>query len=293
MRSLSDASYKRRGGGGGSTSPSMLLSPVLVLLALIDQSTAFVAIGSAVKSLTSRCGAGAGAISSLGSRAGAGVVVPLVAGARGLQQQRRWRVQQLGMAIDTSNNPITSKVYGRADTKATKTPEMNEEIAASGIEEVRCVISIKGMDEQLGIMPTQQALQRASDENLDLVMINKEADPPVVKIIDYGKFKYKQDRRKKDNKAKHKATELKEVKMSYKIETHDYEVRLRNAKKFLNQGNRVRIVVTFRGREQAHMDLGNVLLAKVTQDLDGLALVEPRRREGSRLSMIVFPKPTT
>lgn len=132
MRSLSDASYKR-GGGGGSTSPSMLLSPVLVLLALIDQSTAFVATGSAVKSMTSRCGAGAGAISSLGSRAGAGVVVPLVAGARGRQQQRRGRVQQLGMAIDTSNNPITSKVYGRADTKATKTPEMNEEIAASGV----------------------------------------------------------------------------------------------------------------------------------------------------------------
>lgn len=198
------------------------------------------------------------------------------------------------MAIDTTNNPITSKVYGRADARGgSKTPDMNEEIAASGIEEVRCVISIKGMDEQLGIMSTQQALQRASDEGLDLVMITKDADPPVVKIIDYGKFKYKQDRRKKDNKAKHKATELKEVKMSYKIETHDYEVRLRNARKFVTQGHRVRIVVTFRGREQAHMDLGNVLLDKVTKDLDGLALAEPKRREGNRLSMIVFPKPTT
>eukprot|EP00904_Undaria_pinnatifida_P004305 jgi/Undpi1/13876/HiC_scaffold_9.g03527.m1 len=149
------------------------------------------------------------------------------------------------------------------------------------------------MDEQLGVMSTSQALQRAQDEGLDLVMISDEADPPVVKIIDYGKFKYKQDRRKKDNKAKHKATELKEVKMSYKIETHDYEVRLRNARKFVTQGNRVRIVVTFRGREQSHMDLGNVLLERVAKDLEGLALIEPKRREGNRLSMIVFPKPTT
>ncbi|CAM9902282.1 unnamed protein product, partial [Hapterophycus canaliculatus] len=156
-------------------------------------------------------------------------------------EQQRGRRTQLAMAIDTTNNPITSKVYGRADSKgASKTPDMNEEIAASGIEEVRCVISIKGMDEQLGIMSTQEALQRASDEGLDLVMITKDAEPPVVKIIDYGKFKYKQDRRKKDNKAKHKATELKEVKMSYKIETHDYDVRLRNARKFISQGHRVR-----------------------------------------------------
>lgn len=210
------------------------------------------------------------------------------------REQRRVaarRKTRLGMEV-IANNPITSKVYGRPDNKGkdSKTPDMNEEIT---VETVRCVISIKGMDEQLGVMSTSQALQRAQDEGLDLVMISEEADPPVVKIIDYGKFKYKQDRRKKDNKAKHKATELKEVKMSYKIETHDYEVRLRNARKFVTQGNRVRIVVTFRGREQSHMDLGNVLLERVSKDLDGLAMIEPKRREGNRLSMIIFPKPTT
>ncbi|CBN75133.1 conserved unknown protein [Ectocarpus siliculosus] len=270
---------------------SSVLGSCYLLLTLVDRSTAFVANGcvrtAQPGALVRPCSGSGGAASPLRSSTNAAAsVVP--------REQQRRRATQLAMALDTTNNPITSKVYGRADTKGgSKTPDMNEEIAASGIEEVRCVISVKGMDEQLGIMSTQQALQRASDEGLDLVMITKDAQPPVVKIIDYGKFKYKRDRRKKDNKAKHKATEMKEVKMSYKIETHDYMVRLRNAQKFVKQGHRVRIVVTFRGREQSHMDLGNVLLDKVTNDLEGLALVEPKRREGNRLSMIVFPKPTT
>ncbi|CAM9316575.1 unnamed protein product [Ectocarpus sp. 12 AP-2014] len=270
---------------------SSVLGSCYLLLTLVDRSTAFVANGcvrtARPGALVRPCSGGGGAASPLRSSTNAAAsMVP--------REQQRRRATQLAMALDTTNNPITSKVYGRADAKGgSKTPDMNEEIAASGIEEVRCVISVKGMDEQLGIMSTQQALQRASDEGLDLVMITKDAEPPVVKIIDYGKFKYKQDRRKKDNKAKHKATEMKEVKMSYKIETHDYMVRLRNAQKFVKQGHRVRIVVTFRGREQSHMDLGNVLLDKVTNDLEGLALVEPKRREGNRLSMIVFPKPTT
>eukprot|EP00752_Nemacystus_decipiens_P006913 g6207.t1 len=275
--------------GGAPSVLSSVLGCCCVLLALVDRSTAFVASGSARVASPGVLLGHRGAISSLGGRAVPAGWMPVVAA--GGQQRRRRTL--LGMAIDTTNNPITSKVYGRADAKGSKTPDMNEEIAASGIEEVRCVISIKGMDEQLGIMSTQEALQRADDEGLDLVMITKDAQPPVVKIIDYGKFKYKQDRRKKDNKAKHKATEMKEVKMSYKIETHDYGVRLKNAKKFVSQGHRVRIVVTFRGREQSHMDLGNVLLDKVKIDLEGLALVEPKRREGNRLSMIVFPKPTT
>ncbi|CAM9948337.1 unnamed protein product [Ascophyllum nodosum] len=196
-----------------------------------------------------------------------------------------------------ANNPVrNSRVYGRQsdEGKTDKSvPDMNEEILESGVESVRCVISIKGLDEQLGIMSTEAALKRAQEEGLDLVMISQEADPPVVKIIDYGKFKYKQNQRKKDNKAKQKATELKEVKMSYKIETHDYDVRLKNANKFIMQGNRVRVVVQFRGREQSHMDLGNVLLDRVSNDLKGIALMEPKRREGNRLSMIVYPKPTT
>lgn len=118
----------------------MALSSVLVLLALIDPSSAFVATGSAARASISHRYGGAGSISSLESGtvppAAVGVVVPLVTGAgvqQQQQQQRRRRVQQLGMAIDTTNNPITSKVYGRADTKNSKTPDMNEEIAASGV----------------------------------------------------------------------------------------------------------------------------------------------------------------
>lgn len=91
---------------------------------------------------------------------------------------------------------------------------------------------------------------------LDLIMISETADPPVVKIIDYGKFKYSQEKKKKEQKKKAKTTEIKEVKMSYKIENHDYGVRMKQMTRFLEEGDKVKVMIQFRGREQQHIDLG-------------------------------------
>ncbi len=98
--------------------------------------------------------------------------------------------------------------------------------------------------------------EMADEQNLDLVMINENGDPPVCKIIDYGKYQYAMEKKKKENAKKQSKSEIKEVKMSYKIDEHDFQVRMRNVKKFLGTGDRVKVVVQFKGREMQHKDLG-------------------------------------
>lgn len=277
---------RRRAGVNMAAALGCLLAAVMA-----DRSVAFV-VGGGTPGAFAGCGGRAGGTARMisssalspSSFSGAAAVAN-----DALRRQSSRSRRGAALRMEIMSNPITSKQYGKADKGGGKkgNPDVNEEIT---VETVRCVISVKGMDEQLGIMSTSEALDRAQELGLDLVMISPDADPPVVKIIDYGKFKYKSDKRKKDSKAKAKATEMKEVKMSYKIEQHDYGVRVKNVKKFVAQGNRVRVVVQFRGREQSHMDLGTVLLDKVVKDMDGLANAEPKRREGNRLSMILFPK---
>merc|ERR1719183_427663 len=109
---------------------------------------------------------------------------------------------------------------------------------------------MKQSEEQLGIISRDDALAKAREAGVDLVMINPNAEPPVAKIVDYGKLRYAAEKKKKENAKNNKVNEVKEVKMSYKIDTHDYEVRRKAAEKFLTAGNRVKIVIQFRGREQ-------------------------------------------
>eukprot|EP00612_Vaucheria_litorea_P002851 CAMPEP_0171460872 /NCGR_PEP_ID=MMETSP0945-20130129/5567_1 /TAXON_ID=109269 /ORGANISM="Vaucheria litorea, Strain CCMP2940" /LENGTH=167 /DNA_ID=CAMNT_0011987147 /DNA_START=206 /DNA_END=709 /DNA_ORIENTATION=- len=167
---------------------------------------------------------------------------------------------------------------------------MNEEITAP---QVRCAIANPEGDIQLGIIDTSEALAKAEELGVDLIIIAKDAEPPVCKIIDFGKHKYMAEKKKKDSKKNTKQTEMKEVKMSYKIEEHDYQVRLKNAQKFITQGNRVKVVVQFRGREQQHMDLGHELLAKLVDDCGSTVVSDGRpKREGNKLSLIIAPKGT-
>merc|ERR1712032_867457 len=127
---------------------------------------------------------------------------------------------------------------------------------------------------------------------LDLILVNPNSDPPVCKIVDYSKYRYIKEKKKKELKKNSKATEVKEIKMSYKIDVHDYEVRKKNALKFLNQGNRVKCSVQFRGRELSHDKLGYELLDKLAADMEGVCVREGRpKREGRILSMFVTPCP--
>jgi translation initiation factor IF-3 len=142
-------------------------------------------------------------------------------------------------------------------------------------------------------MSLQQALVKAKElGGLDVILINENSDPPVAKIVDYSKFRYDKEKKAKELKKNSKATEIKEVKMSYKIDSHDYDVRVKNASKFISQGNRVKCTVMFKGREIQHDNLGFELLNRMAEDMTKLCTMEGKpKREGRNLSCILSPRP--
>jgi translation initiation factor IF-3 len=170
-------------------------------------------------------------------------------------------------------------------------PPMNEEISAPLLRVT--TPSPKGKDELLGIMSRDDALAKARElGGLDLILVNNNSDPPVCKIVDFSKYRYAQEKKAKEVKKNSKTSELKEVKMSYKIDVHDYDVRKKSAFKFLRQGNRVKCSVMFRGREVQHDNLGFDLLEKLASELDATCIKENKpRREGRIMSLILAPRP--
>merc|ERR1719356_1475421 len=167
---------------------------------------------------------------------------------------------------------------------------MNNEIKHSSVRVN--VSTLDGKDESLGVMTKDAALAKAAElGNLDLILVNANSDPPVCKIVDYSKFRYSQEKKRKERAKNSKATEIKEVKMSYKIGDHDYGVRLRAASRFIKQGNRVKATVMFRGREVQHDNLGVELLRRLADDLEDTAVMERKpRREGRSLGAILTPR---
>jgi len=164
-------------------------------------------------------------------------------------------------------------------------PRTNEQITAS---EVR-VISSTGA--QLGIISIREALNFAEDEGYDLVEVSPDAKPPVCKIIDYGKLKYKEQKSKKEAKKKQKTIEVKEIKMRPGIDTHDYQVKVKALKKFISGGNKVKVSMRFRGREMEHQNLGLDLLKKLTEEVSEYAKVEvPPKSEGKQIMIILVPQ---
>jgi translation initiation factor IF-3 len=169
--------------------------------------------------------------------------------------------------------------------RQTDLPKINERIRFPKIR----VIDSDGA--QLGIMTPSEALRIAEDKELDLVLVSENADPPVCRIIDYGKYKFEQERKKKEAKKKQHSAEVKEVKMRYTIEEHDYNVRLRNASRFLKAGDKVKATIMFRGREIQHTDLAESLLKRLATDLDEVAEVQQApKREGRSMMMLLSPK---
>ena len=136
-----------------------------------------------------------------------------------------------------------------------------------------------------------EALEIAEEKDLDLVLVSDKADPPVCRIMDYGKFKFEEEKKKKEAKKKQHSSELKEVKMRYKIEEHDYNVRLKHATRFIKAGDKVKATVMFRGREIQHTDLAARLLQRLATDLNEIADLQQRpKREGRSMTMLLSPK---
>ena len=144
---------------------------------------------------------------------------------------------------------------------------------------------------QLGVLSPDEALAIAEEKGFDLVLISETADPPVCKIMDYGKYKYEQDKKLKEAKKKQHNADVKEVKMRYKIEEHDYNVRVKNAERFLKSGDKVKATISFRGREIQHADLAEELLKRMATDLEQFAEVQQApKREGRNMMMLLSPK---
>ncbi len=151
---------------------------------------------------------------------------------------------------------------------------------------MRVIIGSTG--QQLGILKTDEAIRRAKSYGLDLIEVAPTANPPVCRIADFGKFKYELTKKEKENK--HSASKIKEIKFRVKIGAHDYETKLRHAEEFLDKGNKLKIQLQFRGRENAHKDLGMLMMEKIKKDLETMALVDmPPKLVGRAIGMTMSP----
>ena len=177
-----------------------------------------------------------------------------------------------------------------ARTNADKTIQLqtiriNQRIRA---KEVRVVLA--STSEQLGVMKIQDALRKAQELGLDLVEVSANAVPPVCRIVDFGKFKYELSKHEKEKK-QNAASKMKEIKFRVNIGTHDYETKLRHAEEFLDKGNKVRMLLQFRGREMAHQEFGIRLIERVKNDLEPFSVVEQYpKMEGRQMVMVLSPK---
>lgn len=164
-------------------------------------------------------------------------------------------------------------------------PQINERIR---FPEIR-VIDSDGS--QLGIITPADALRVAEEKELDLVLVSETANPPVCRIMDYGKYKFEQEKKAREAKKKQHTADIKEVKMRYKIDEHDYNVRVNQAQRFLKAGDKVKATITFRGREIQHSNLAEELLARMAKDLEDVAEVQQApKKEGRNMMMMLSPK---
>lgn len=164
-------------------------------------------------------------------------------------------------------------------------PRINDAIR---VREVR-LIDENG--ENVGVVAKNDAMDRAVEAGLDLVEISPDADPPVCKIMDYGKYKFEQQKKANEARKKQKIVEIKEIKMRPAIDDHDYDVKLRAIKRFFEEGDKVKVTLRFRGREMAHQELGMAVLQRVKAEVEGIAKVESEPRlEGRQMVMVLAPR---
>jgi translation initiation factor IF-3 len=164
-------------------------------------------------------------------------------------------------------------------------PRINEDIR------VREVHLIDRDGANLGTVPIADALAKAQEANLDLVEISPNATPPIVKILDFGKYKYQEQKKQAEARKKQKVVEVKEIKFRPMIDDHDYQVKMRSMERFFEEGDKVKVTLRFRGREMAHQELGTRLLNRVKDDTGKIAKVESEPRvEGRQMVMVLAPR---
>ena len=164
-------------------------------------------------------------------------------------------------------------------------PRVNEEIR---VPQVRL---INESGEMLGVMSTREALRRAFDSGLDLLEISPNADPPVAKILDFGKYKYEAQKKRNEAKKKQKVIEIKEIKVRPNIDENDYQVKMRAMRSFIEEGDKVKVTLRFRGREMAHQDIGVRVLERIRTDMEQMTKVEQMpKMENRQMVMVLTPR---
>lgn len=168
--------------------------------------------------------------------------------------------------------------------------QQNDEVCVNEKITAKQVRLIDANNENRGIVSIREALALAEEEGLDLIEISPQANPPVCKILDFGKYRYEQQKRKAEAKKNQKVVEIKELKLRPMIDTHDYEVKVKQAKKFLEQGNKVKFTMRFKGRELSANDMGKQVLNKLIEDLENIGKVDSEMKlEGRQMTMILSP----
>ena len=181
---------------------------------------------------------------------------------------------------------VTNNVFWRCFTISSREHQINEQIRDRQVR----VIGPDG--DQLGLMTSAQALQKAAEMNLDLVKIAPQATPPVCKIIDYGKYRFEQAKRDKEARKNQHIVEIKEVRLSLNIDTHDFNTKVGHAQRFLKDGDKVKASIRFRGREMGHPDQGHEIMKRFAEALADCANVEkPSKMEGRNMMMFLASKP--
>ena len=195
---------------------------------------------------------------------------------------------QIMYGVDFVPPRLLYLLYRRCFSISKETVRINEEIR---VREVR-VTNADG--EQLGIMQTRDALHMAIEQHLDLVEVAPKAKPPVCRIMDFGKYRYEQQKREKEARKKQKVITIKEVKLRPNIEQHDFDVKLKNASRFLQDGDKVKVTIMFRGRELSHPELGKEILERFAEALkDTVSVERDAKLEGKNMIMILAPKAQT
>jgi len=190
-----------------------------------------------------------------------------------------------GMEVDKTLRRRVNDLSKEGGGLSTKDLRTNKEIR---VREVR-LIDAEG--NQAGVIATVDALEMAAKDGFDLVEVSPKAVPPVCKILDYGKYKFEQDKRLKENKKKQKLVKMKEIRMQPKIEKHDLQFKAKHVQQFLDEGNKVKVTIRFRGRELAHTELGLVVMDNILKLIDGEFVVDKKpSMEGRFMSMILNPK---
>jgi len=190
-------------------------------------------------------------------------------------------------ALKPATEPLIFSKEGDLHIATDKKTRRNEDITASKVR----VVGPEG--DQIGIRSLEDAIALAEEEGMDLVEIAPQAEPPVCRIMDWGKFRFEESKKAQVQKKKQKQIQVKEVKFRPGTDDHDYDVKMRNLKRFIEDGDKVKVTLRFRGREMAHQDLGRDLLKRVEGDMEGEVTVEQfPRMEGRQMVMMLAPKKT-